>query len=40
LDADAYLKKREDQLGRAKRDLRTRFAQFIEVDCRIPENLL
>jgi hypothetical protein len=32
LDAAARIKKREDQLKRTTRDLRTRFAKCIEVD--------
>jgi hypothetical protein len=40
LDADAGIKKREDQLRRTTRNLRTRVAQCIEDDGGIFENLL
>ena len=35
LDAVVRIKKREDQLRRTTRDLSTRVAKFIEVDCEI-----
>jgi hypothetical protein len=40
LDDAASIKKREDQLRRTSRDLRTRFAKCIEVDGGILERLL
>ena len=40
LDAAACIKKREDQLRRTTRDLRTRVAKCIEVDGGIFEHLL
>jgi hypothetical protein len=40
LDAAARIKKREDQLRRTTRDLRTRVAKCIEVDGGIFEHLL
>jgi hypothetical protein len=40
LDAAARIKKREDQLRRTTRDLRTRVAKRIEVDAGIFERLL
>jgi hypothetical protein len=40
LDAAAYIKKREDQLRRTTRDLRTRVAKCTEVDGGILEHLL
>jgi hypothetical protein len=40
LDADARIKKGEDQLRQKTRDLRTRVAECIEVDGGIFENLL
>jgi hypothetical protein len=39
-DAAARIKKREDQLRRTTRDLRTRVAKCIEVDAGIFEHLL
>jgi len=38
-DAAARIKKREDQLTRTKRDLRTRVAEYTEVDGGIFEHL-
>ena len=40
LDAAASIKKREDQLRRTTRDLRTRVAKCTETDGRIFERLL
>jgi phage gpG-like protein len=40
LDAAVRMQKREDQMRRATRDLRTRFAKSFEVDGGIFENLL
>jgi hypothetical protein len=40
LDAAACIKKREDQLRRTTRDLRTRFAKCTEVDGGILEHLM
>jgi len=40
LDATARITKREDQLGRATRDLRARVSQCIEVDGGIFQRLL
>jgi hypothetical protein len=40
LDAAACIKKREDQLRRTTRDLRTRVAKCTEVDGGISERLL
>jgi hypothetical protein len=40
LDAAASIKKREDQLRRTTRDLRTRVAKCTEVDVGILEHLL
>jgi hypothetical protein len=40
LDAAARIKKREDQLRRKTRDLRTRIAKCTEVDGGISEHLL
>jgi hypothetical protein len=37
LDVAASIKKREDQLRRTTRELRTRVAKFTEVDCGILE---
>jgi hypothetical protein len=39
-DVAASIKKREDQLGRITRDLRTRVAKYAEVDGRTFEHLL
>jgi len=40
LDAAAGIKKREDQLRRTTRDLRTRVAKCIQVDGGIYDNLI
>jgi hypothetical protein len=40
LDAASSIKEREDQLRRKTRDLRTRVAKCIDVDCGIFEHLL
>ena len=40
VDAAACIKKRDDQLRRTTRHLRTRVAKFTEVDRKIFENLL
>jgi len=39
-DAAVCIKKREDQLRRKIRELRTRVAKITKVDCGISENLL
>jgi len=40
LDVAACIEKHEDQLRRTTRDLRTRVAKCVEVDCGICEHLL